>query len=225
MQTLQCLRPLRECQRLAPRTSSSIATTILTPASKSISRPHARSFLSNPFSDNVQTLTATRTLPYPAKAIYNIIADVPAYSRFLPYCKSSSVTQVSSPDANGKTWPSEAEIVVGWGDISESFRSKIYCVPETVVEAVGGSARTTLTDEKISHHLKSQATTPSGQSSGQPSLLARSGLFRSGVASSDPPPNALEPPTVPIQATAHRRVQLPRRICVGAGEAADGSQS
>lgn len=39
-----------------------------------------------------QTLTAERTLPYPAARIYDLIADVDSYTQFLPYCKVSRVT-------------------------------------------------------------------------------------------------------------------------------------
>ncbi|OCL02688.1 hypothetical protein AOQ84DRAFT_228606, partial [Glonium stellatum] len=60
---------------------------------------HRRTFLPNPFSPPApQVLTARRTLPYPSPAIYAIIADVPRYSSFLPYCQSSTVTRWSGPD-------------------------------------------------------------------------------------------------------------------------------
>ncbi|KAK0610283.1 hypothetical protein DIS24_g12087 [Lasiodiplodia hormozganensis] len=99
------------------------------------------------------TLTATRTLPYPSAAIYNIIADVSAYQTFLPYCQRSNVTKWSRPDAaSGTRWPAEATLAVGWGGISESFASKIYCVPGEIVEAVGGRSRTRLLPDQIAHH-------------------------------------------------------------------------
>jgi coenzyme Q-binding protein COQ10 len=97
-------------------------------------------------------LSASRTLPYPSPAIYSIIADVAKYSAFLPYCKSSTVTKWSQPDSNGKKWPSEAELVVGWKSLEETFKSKIYCVPGSIVEAVGGTGVTTLRKELIRHH-------------------------------------------------------------------------
>jgi coenzyme Q-binding protein COQ10 len=105
-------------------------------------------------------LTASRTLPYPAPAIYSIIADIPQYSTFLPYCTSSTVTAWSNPDSNGKRWPSEAKLVVGWKGFEEAFISKIYCVPGTIVEAVGGKTATTLSKEQLVHYdLKAERDT------------------------------------------------------------------
>ncbi|OCK98683.1 cyclase/dehydrase, partial [Cenococcum geophilum 1.58] len=118
--------------------------------------PH-RTFVPNPFAttSTPQLLTATRTLPYPSAAIYNIIADVPQYSSFLPYCQASTVTRWSAPDRTTHTrWPSEARLVVGWAGITEAFRSRIYCVPGRVVEAVGGASRTTLAEEDVAHHRR-----------------------------------------------------------------------
>jgi len=36
--------------------------------------------------------------------------------------------------------------------VSESFTSRVYCIPDTVIEAVSGSAETTLASDSISHH-------------------------------------------------------------------------
>lgn len=112
-----------------------------------------RTFITPPFATApTQKLTASRTLPYPSSAIYSIIADINSYSNFLPYCEKSSVTQWSSPDKDGKKWPSEAELVIGFKGFSEAFKSKIYCVPGSVVEAVGGDTKTTLPKADIEHH-------------------------------------------------------------------------
>lgn len=102
-----------------------------------------------------QTLNATRTVPYPANAVYAVVSDVASYSKFLPFCRSSDVTATSTPDAqHSKTWPEEASLTIGYNDnmISEKFVSRVYCVPERIVEAVSGSAVTTLDLEDIAHH-------------------------------------------------------------------------
>lgn len=112
-----------------------------------------RSFISNPFSSGVQTLAATRTVSYPCSLIYSVVSDVSSYSAFLPFCKRSTVTKHSSPDKNGKTWPEEAELVVGLSDdVSETFTSRVYCSPETCVEAVSGETNTSLKSDAIAHH-------------------------------------------------------------------------
>ncbi|KAF2176692.1 hypothetical protein K469DRAFT_678351 [Zopfia rhizophila CBS 207.26] len=120
-----------------------------------------RTFLPNPFPSQFnplfsqpQKLTASRTLPYPPTPIYNIISDVSSYSSFLPYCQFSTVTKWSQPDrTHNLIWPSEAKLVVGWGSITESFTSRIFCIPGKVVESVGGSTQSTLDRADIQHHL------------------------------------------------------------------------
>lgn len=119
-----------------------------------------RTFLPNPFATNTshssepQVLTASRTLLYPSAPVYSIIADVPSYSSFLPYCQRSSITKWSAPDATyQRRWPSEGILTSGFGGINESFASRVYCVPGRVVESIGGDAETSLSPQDIQHHL------------------------------------------------------------------------
>lgn len=108
--------------------------------------------MSNPFNQN-QTLTAQRTLRYPAGTIYSIISDVASYSQFVPYCQGSVVTKYSEPASDGKRYPEEAKLIIGFSDtISEEFTSRVYCVPERIVEAVSGNKLSTLTGDSIKHH-------------------------------------------------------------------------
>ncbi|KAF3049460.1 hypothetical protein E8E11_009135 [Didymella keratinophila] len=135
---------------------------------KSLSRPTARlsrptqsqtrtflsSFLPSGPTPGIQTLQASRTLPYPPAPIYSIIADVPSYSTFLPYCTRSTITHWSAPDAlTGRKWPSIGVLTSGFGNLTESFSSRVYCVPGRVVESVGGDTETRLPQEDIRHHL------------------------------------------------------------------------
>lgn len=126
--------------------------------------PHAthqtRTFLPNLFASassppDIQTLRASRTLPYPSAPIYSIIADVPSYSSFLPYCTRSTITHWSAPDpATGRRWPSIGILTSGFGSLTESFTSRVYCVPGEVVESVGGDTATALSAHLIRHHLQ-----------------------------------------------------------------------
>jgi coenzyme Q-binding protein COQ10 len=43
----------------------------------------------------------------------------------------------------------------GFGGITESFISRVYCVPGKYVESVGGDTETSLSREEIAHHLES----------------------------------------------------------------------
>lgn len=41
---------------------------------------------------------------------------------------------------------------MGWGGVRERFASRIYCVPGRIVEAIAGSATTSLSGDEIKHH-------------------------------------------------------------------------
>ncbi|KAF9692244.1 hypothetical protein EKO04_009375 [Ascochyta lentis] len=120
---------------------------------------NTRHFLPNIFSPaastaEIQTLRASRTLPYPSAPIYSIIADVPSYASFLPYCQRSTITHWSAPDAvTARRWPSIGILTSGFGNLTESFTSRIYCVPGEIVESVGGATSTSLSRDQIAHHL------------------------------------------------------------------------
>ncbi|KAL9117782.1 MAG: hypothetical protein Q9187_005675 [Circinaria calcarea] len=116
--------------------------------------PLSRSFVTNPLSPTLQTLHAARTLPYPASSLYTLIADIASYPSFLPYCTSSTITAWSNASFSGRKYPAEAELRVGWSGYDEAFKSKVFCVPETVVEAVAGQARTTIPDSDLHHYRK-----------------------------------------------------------------------
>jgi len=113
---------------------------------------HARrSFITLPGTEP-QSLSATRIIPYDSKQVYALIADVDNYSTFLPYCVDSKVTKWSLPDKNGQCWPSVADLKIGWGGYEERFTSTLFCVPGSVVEALGGEAVTTLSRSDLSHY-------------------------------------------------------------------------
>lgn len=101
-----------------------------------------RTFLDSVFQANKPlTINVSRTLPYSREKLYDFIVDVDAYSSFLPYCQHSRVTAWSSPgdDARGgRAWPTEGELTVGFGPITQSYTSRIVCVPGTSIEALSG---------------------------------------------------------------------------------------
>ncbi|TKX19595.1 hypothetical protein C1H76_8233 [Elsinoe australis] len=114
-----------------------------------------RTLFPNPLSDAPQVLTAHRTVPYPASAIYEIISDIGHYHSFLPFVRSSTVTKTSSPHPEtNQSYPEEATLVIGFdNNISETFTSRVYCVPNSVVEAVSGpSLESSLAASEIAHH-------------------------------------------------------------------------
>jgi len=93
-------------------------------------------------------------LPYSPAQLYTIIADIDSYRFFLPNCTASQVTAWTSPstaqqqeqeqEQQQKRWPALADLTVGWGPFTQSYTSRVYCIPGSVVEAVSGAASTTI---------------------------------------------------------------------------------
>lgn len=73
----------------------------------------------------------------------------------MPYCTDSRITKWSAPDSDGKKWPSEAELKIGWGGVDEVFTSRLFCIPERVVEALSGDAQTILPKSELQHYGES----------------------------------------------------------------------
>ena len=117
----------------------------------------SRSFVSLP----LQTLTASRILPYPSAALFAIIADIPSYPAFLPYCTSSAITSSSAPDSTyHKSWPRTANLNVGWGSYTETFTSRVYCAPYHILEACAGDALPTIPQDQLKHYQNGVSDRP-----------------------------------------------------------------
>ncbi|KAJ9626436.1 Coenzyme Q-binding protein coq10, mitochondrial [Taxawa tesnikishii (nom. ined.)] len=185
----------------------SLVTHQLPPTALQTQNVQRRTFFSNPFSSSPQTLFTTRTLPYPPSLIYSVIADINSYSAFLPYCRSSTVTKTSSPDADGNTWPEEAKVVIGFNDdIGESWWSRIYCDPGKVIEAVSGNSETTLSPDRIKHHsARPESNDPTRNASVLTHLLTRWTLrpfpFKPGPLPSQGEPQQNTSPIPPKEQT------------------------
>ena len=134
---------------------------IFTRQSSTLTRPSRRQFVSNTLTP-LQTLTAGRILPYPAVSLYNLIADISSYPQFIPYCTASAITSHSSPDpVTSQTWPRTADLNIGYGPYDELFRSAVYCLPYTVLEAVAGEAEPTIPRNRLPHYFDSPDSTSS----------------------------------------------------------------
>lgn len=116
-----------------------------------------RSFITLPGTETT-SLSETRILPYKYSSVYALIADVDSYSSFLPYCQESKVIEWSAKDKDGKTWPAKADLTVGWGSYEEKFTSRLFCIPNSVVEALGGDAQTTLSRDDLDHYSSTFVT-------------------------------------------------------------------
>ncbi|KAK3359823.1 dehydrase and lipid transport-domain-containing protein [Lasiosphaeria hispida] len=117
-----------------------------------------------------QTLRARRILPYPPAQLYTIIADIDSYRVFLPHCTASRVTawtalpapQQQQQQQGDRRYPALADLTVGWGPLTQSYTSRVYCVPGSIVEAVSGAARTTISADTLAQHGYNVAKTPAG---------------------------------------------------------------
>ncbi len=121
--------------------------------------PQTRHF-SNPLTP-LQTLTASRILPYHSAPLYNLIADIQSYPQFIPYCTSSSITSHSAPEKETKRrWPRTADLQIGYAGYEERFRSAVYCLPYTVLEAVAGAAKPTIPRSQLQHYYSENPSHP-----------------------------------------------------------------
>jgi len=84
----------------------------------------------------------SRIVAHPAKAMFDLVADVEAYPNFLPLCRALTVRERSIlPD--GRTL-FVADMEVGYKAIRERFTSRVTCDPEKLeilVEYIDGPFR------------------------------------------------------------------------------------
>ncbi|KAI1824658.1 hypothetical protein F4861DRAFT_505154 [Xylaria intraflava] len=102
-----------------------------------------------------QTLTASRRLPYNHAALYGLIADINSYSAFLPYCSVSRVTAwtAHADPEFGRRWPTRADLTAGWGGLEQTYTSRVFCVPGSIVEALSGEgARSGIAPDVLARH-------------------------------------------------------------------------
>ncbi|KZV68137.1 hypothetical protein PENSPDRAFT_634771 [Peniophora sp. CONT] len=91
---------------------------------------------------DVQTYHERKILPYTRSQLYAVVSDVAQYSRFVPYCATSTITSPPKPypAAGQDATRMEAQLGVAFGPFSESYISTVTCVPNLSVEAVASSS-------------------------------------------------------------------------------------
>ena len=84
----------------------------------------------------------SRIVPYPAKAMFDLVADVESYPKFLPLCRALKVERRETlPDGRSLL---VAEMEVGYKAIRERFTSRVTCDSEKLeilVEYIDGPFR------------------------------------------------------------------------------------
>ncbi len=77
------------------------------------------------------THSETRTLPYTAQQMYDLVADVASYPQFLPWCAAArirSVTPVQTEIGTGDEML--ADLVISFKVFRERFGSRVVLYPE-----------------------------------------------------------------------------------------------
>ncbi|SFM15066.1 type II toxin-antitoxin system RatA family toxin [Shimia aestuarii] len=74
------------------------------------------------------THSETRTLPYTAQQMYDLVADVASYPKFLPWCAAA---RIRSRTPEGASEVMLADLVISFKVFRERFGSRVVLHPET----------------------------------------------------------------------------------------------
>lgn len=74
------------------------------------------------------THSETRRLPYTAQQMYDLVADVAAYPKFLPWCAAARIRSVT-PQGDGRD-VMEADLVISFKVFRERFGSRVILDPQ-----------------------------------------------------------------------------------------------
>ncbi|MEN8236806.1 MAG: type II toxin-antitoxin system RatA family toxin [Pseudomonadota bacterium] len=75
----------------------------------------------------MNTHAEKRILPFTAKQMYGLVADVEKYPEFLPWCMGCRITKRENDFL-------EADLIIGYKMLQESFRSKVTLHPHHLVD-------------------------------------------------------------------------------------------
>lgn len=73
------------------------------------------------------THSETRSLPYSAQEMYDLVADVAKYPQFLPWCAAARIKSVKPQGENSVM---EADLVISFKVFRERFTSRVLLMPE-----------------------------------------------------------------------------------------------
>lgn len=76
---------------------------------------------------HMPTHSETRPLPYTAQQMYDLVADVGSYPKFLPWCAAARVRKVTPV---GESEVMEADLVISFKVFRERFGSRVVLWPE-----------------------------------------------------------------------------------------------
>ena len=73
------------------------------------------------------THSETRALPYTAQQMYDLVADVASYPKFLPWCSAARIRSVTPQGASSVM---EADLVISFKVFRERFGSRVVLHPD-----------------------------------------------------------------------------------------------
>ena len=73
------------------------------------------------------THSETRSLPYSAQQMYDLVADVASYPKFLPWCAAARIRSIT-PDGTSQVM--EADLVISFKLFREQFGSRVVLWPD-----------------------------------------------------------------------------------------------
>lgn len=73
--------------------------------------------------------SVTRTVSWPARAMFNLVADIESYPEFLPWCVGARIEN-RRPD--GEKEILDAELVLSFKAFRESYRSRVILDPDNL---------------------------------------------------------------------------------------------
>lgn len=77
------------------------------------------------------THSETRLLPYSPDQMYDLVADVPSYPKFLPWCAAARETR---REEHGGATVVEADLVISFKVFREKFGSRVVLRPKSKIE-------------------------------------------------------------------------------------------
>jgi len=86
-----------------------------------------------------QTYHERKIFPYKPSQLYQLVADVESYPKFLPFCTSGRILDRKPPSATSLE-TMRAELTVGFMSFKETYISEVVCRPNESVEVVASSS-------------------------------------------------------------------------------------
>lgn len=80
---------------------------------------------------------AELVISYTRQQLYDVVANVDAYNRFVPFCTGSRVLSKTESKHSANSLPTtkmEAELTVGFMNFTESYVSEVICIPHESVQ-------------------------------------------------------------------------------------------